>query len=276
MTLDDPPLLLDSITKADARSAGCVVVCGSHGGLYAARLAAKARVRAVLLNDAGIGLDGAGVAGILALAGAGVPAAAVDHDSARIGDAADALARGRVSTVNEAAAALGVSPGQAVAEAARLLAAAPDPAPEPWRAFPAIAEAREEVPLGEARIVLVDSVSLVRPEDAGRIVVTGSHGGLVGGVPATAVSADVAVAVYNDAGLGVDDSGVTRLPALEGRGIAGATVGHDTARIGDARSALETGIVSAANPRAAALGIVVGRPLREALAAAAERLRARP
>ena len=40
---------------------GKVLVAGSHGGLVAASYAAKALVHAVIFNDAGIGLDEAGV-----------------------------------------------------------------------------------------------------------------------------------------------------------------------------------------------------------------------
>ena len=44
--------------------AGRVVVGGSHCGVYAAYLVARAQARAVVLNDAGIGRDAAGVAGL--------------------------------------------------------------------------------------------------------------------------------------------------------------------------------------------------------------------
>ena len=43
-------------------------------------------------------------------------------------------------------------------------------------------------------------------------------------------------AVYNDADFGVDDAGISRLPALDARGIAGACVSAWSARIGDGQS----------------------------------------
>ncbi|MBL4556209.1 MAG: hypothetical protein JKP98_00180 [Rhodobacteraceae bacterium] len=58
-----PVLLLDSITDAGPDAAGAVAICGSHGGLYAASLASQAGLHGVILNDAGIGLNGAGIAG---------------------------------------------------------------------------------------------------------------------------------------------------------------------------------------------------------------------
>ncbi len=252
----DEPVILDSVTKLAPEHAGAVAVCASHAGLYAAWCAARAGVRAVVLNDAGIGKDEAGVAGLAWLDALGLPAAAIDHDRSRIGDGRDAWARGVVSRVNGTAAALGVEPGQRTPEAVERLAAAPVRAVEP----PPVRESRvrlDEVCRPGVEVWAIDSVSLVRPEDRGHIVVTGSHGGLLGGRPESAVGEAVFAALFNDAGIGIDGAGTTRLPALDARGIAAATVDAATARIGDGRSTFADGIVSRVNRRAAALG---GRP----------------
>jgi hypothetical protein len=95
--------------------------------------------------------------------------------------------------------------------------------------------------------------------------VTGSHGGLVGGDPAKALRTDGFAAVFNDAGIGIDEAGTTRLPALDLRAIAAVTVAANSARIGDARSSFEDGIVSRANATACRLGAVVGAPVRPLL-----------
>ncbi len=87
-------VLRDSVTKTEPGDVGTVLVTGSHGGVYAADLAARARVRAAIFNDAGQGKDRAGIAGLDSLQELGLAAAAVAHDSARIGDAGDAWARG--------------------------------------------------------------------------------------------------------------------------------------------------------------------------------------
>ena len=71
--------VIDSATQLDAGARGRVVVCGSHGALYAAWLAANARVRAVVLNDAGIGRHSAGIGGVAWLGGLGIAACAVDY-----------------------------------------------------------------------------------------------------------------------------------------------------------------------------------------------------
>ena len=104
------------------------------------------------------------------------------------------------------------------------------------------------------------------PEHRDAIVVTGSHGGLLGGRPETALKYDVRGALYNDAGIGKDEAGVSRLPALDARGIAAATVSAASARIGDARSTYEDGIVSRVNASAAALGLREGMTAREFVA----------
>jgi hypothetical protein len=100
----DRVLVFDSVTQLDASARGRVVACGSHGGLYAAWLAANAGVRGVILNDAGIGRHSAGIAGVVWLGSLGIPACTVDYRSARIGDGKDTLASGVVTMANDTAA----------------------------------------------------------------------------------------------------------------------------------------------------------------------------
>jgi hypothetical protein len=59
-------------------------------------------------------------------------------------------------------------------------------------------------------------------------------------------------------GIGKDEAGTSRLPALDARGIVAATVSAASARIGDARSTYEDGIISRVNTRATALGLHAG------------------
>ena len=99
-TTPAPILTADSITRIGAEAKGAVVVNGSHGGVYAAYLAAKLGVAAAIFNDAGVGRDQAGIAGLDYLAAFGIPAAAVGHMTARIGDGADMIARGVVTHAN--------------------------------------------------------------------------------------------------------------------------------------------------------------------------------
>ena len=95
--------------------------------------------------------------------------------------------------------------------------------------------------------------------DIGHVIVTGSHGGLLGGNTATAVKHAVRAAVYNDADRGADDAGISRLPVLEAKGIAAACVSAFSARIGDARSTLQDGYITALNPTAERMGGEIGQ-----------------
>jgi hypothetical protein len=95
----------------------------------------------------------------------------------------------------------------------------------------------------------------VRPgADAAQIIVTSSHGGLVGAAPAMALRAEGFAAVFTDAGIGIEEAGTTRLPALPARGIAAFTVPAESARIGEAASSFRDGVISRVNETAARLG----------------------
>jgi hypothetical protein len=263
--LPEAVVLADTATKLGPAARDGVIVTGSHGGRYAAYLTLKAHPRAVIHNDAGIGKDEAGIAVIAMAQALGVAAATLSHATCRIGDAADMMARGSVSRANPIALALGVKIGMAGREAAlRLLAArASGREPEP------VDEARRVLanPAWRRSVVLIDSASLIAPDDAGRIIVTGSHGALVGGSPAMALRVDGFAAVFSDAGVGADGAGITRLPALDARAIAGLTVAAATARIGDAGSLYEDGVISHANTTALSLGARTGEPLKARLEA---------
>ncbi len=259
--LSVPTLVMDSITKLAADAAGSVAVAGSHGGVYAAYLAARGKLRGVILNDAGIGLEEAGIAGLGYLDALAIAAATVDYRTARIGDGADMIARGTISRVNRAAAALGCTVGERCPASAE-------------RMRRAELSSREPPPYEEGRFLLrhqrggpevwgLDSNSLAEPSDTGAVLVTGSHGGLLGGKPESAIAVAARAAVYNDAGIGIDRAGVSRLPVLAARGIVAATVAAATARIGEARSTWATGRLSDMNELARSLGAEIGMSVPE-------------
>jgi hypothetical protein len=257
--------VIDSATQLDGAARGKVVVCGSHGALFAAWLAANARVRAAVFNDAGIGKHSAGIAGVAWLGGLGIPACSIDYRSAGIGDGADMLANGIVSMTNDVAASHGCLPGHSCREiVARLLDHAEEARTEK---IPEIGETRLRIAnSGHREVWALDSVSLARSEDRRSILLTGSHGGLIGGHPDKALEVDVFAAFFNDAGGGKDGAGFGRLPALDPRGIAGATVSCNTARIGDGRSTYDTGVISRINEVARRLELREGMSTRDAVA----------
>ena len=104
---------------------------------------------------------------------------------------------------------------------------------------------------------VVDSITELRPHDAGCIAVSGSHGGISSAHYAQA--ARPLIAVFNDAGVGKDQAGLAALPWLQRHGIAACTVAHTSARIGEARSTLDEGLVSHCNALALALGVAPGQ-----------------
>src|ERR1700751_4434019 len=135
MTSMTAPLVTDSVTMVGADARGRAAIAASHGGVYAAYVAAKAGLKAVILSDAGVGRERAGISGLAYLATMGVPAAAIGHRSARIGDGVDCAKRGIITFVNDPAAAAGIRVGVSAGVALDLLAAsdipaAPMPAPQ--------------------------------------------------------------------------------------------------------------------------------------------------
>ncbi len=262
------PVIAHSITTVPTAARGLPLVCASHGGRYSAWCALELGVSAAVFNDAGRGRDGAGVAGLQLLDQYGVPGLAVSHQSARIGDGKDTWARGVISAVNHAAAACGVREGMSVPGAWELL---PKTSSQ-FHAIERIDEARHRITVhAGVPVVVIDSNSLVTAQDAGSIVITGSHGGLLGGDPATAIKHEVFAAFYNDADIGIDSAGISRLPALDARGIAGIAVDAWTARIGDGMSTYQVGVVSYINNTAAAYGACAGMTVKSLVECLAEK-----
>ena len=111
---------------------------------------------------------------------------------------------------------------------------------------------------------VVDSITELRPGDAGCIAVSGSHGGMSSA--RYALAARPVLSVFNDAGVGRDNAGIAALGFLQMHGLAACAVAHHSARIGEAASTLDEGVVSHANAAAAALGVQPGQPLHVAVA----------
>jgi hypothetical protein len=262
-------IVLGSVTHLTIDHRGHHALVGSHGGLFTAVTAISARVASLICHDAGVGLELAGIKGLSLLEASSIPAATVDFCSARIGDATDMLARGLVSHVNATGIACGVAPGMAAADAfATFQAMEPLPVSRGTPPQENCGEGRHLIAVtldngGHCNVLAADSASLIMPADAGKIVVTGSHGGLPGGEAANAVKAPVCCAAFNDAGVGIDGAGIGRLPVLEAQGTAGLTVAAQSARIGEALSTYKTGIISHANGPARDLGAKPGRSLHD-------------
>ena len=253
---------LDSATQLDDTAAGNVFIIGSQATVGPALWAAQAEVRALILHDTGIGKDQAGLSALPYLQKLGMAAAVIDSKTARISDGKDMLARGGISHFNDLAKNLGVTAGQPCQEAATLLRKAnpfggtPDASDEPQRHL------LDEIK--SVRIIGLDTMGLIKDEDAGQIILTGSHGGLVGGGdpqknPMAATRGIKAkAAVFHDGGLCLDGSSTSRLPALDQQAIPAATVSALSARISDSVSVYKDGEISLVNKTAGALGASIG------------------
>jgi hypothetical protein len=256
-SLDD--ILIVTASSSATAPATCrhnVLISGSYGGIYNAYNAAKWDLRGVVLNDAGVGKNDAGIDGLPYLDEVGLAAATADAWTCHIADGDDMLANGIVSYVNRSAAALGCKVGQTVRACAMLMRAGPIVRSDLKMIAGGQRTLISDVP-GEPKVVCIDAAPMLAPEDEGAIVVTGSHAALFRGQPDNVVNVDVRAIFFSDAGVGKDNAGIRRLPTLDERGIAAGTVAAATAPIGNARAIYRDGVLSHVNETAARIG---GRP----------------
>jgi hypothetical protein len=255
-------IILDSLSHCDEGIfPSDVVVTGSFAGRLAFGFAFERGVRAIVAHAAGVGLDGAGIAGLALAEQFGAPAAAVETMSARLGDGRSVHDDGVIAHVNGRAEALGVHAGMRAAEAARHLLAASPGRVAPGRGLVDRAQ-RVVLESGGGRVVLMGSTSFATAANRQDVLCVGSHGGRVNALPLLAVCPRGVIS--NDGGLARDGSGIGGLRLLDEAGVAAAAVGAMTARIGEAASTWETGIVSAVNQRAARRRVASGQSARAA------------
>lgn len=123
---------------------------------------------------------------------------------------------------------------------------------------------KQEVATGPGgRVLIIDSITKVDPRDEGAIVVSASHGGVSSGEFALVVP--LRAVFFNDAGVGKDEAGIAALAMLQAHGVAGGTVSHTSARIGDAQDMWNHGVISHVNEAAQAMGLGPGQGLQAVL-----------
>jgi hypothetical protein len=126
----------------------------------------------------------------------------------------------------------------------------------------------------EPVLICADSIGMLQPDDAGRIVVTASHGALSGGRPDNAVPPDIYAVFFSDAGGGMDEAGIARLDDLNKKRIVTGATSAGSAPVGDSRALYHDGILSHVNGPASLRGGRVGVKLKDfikVLIAAAKR-----
>jgi len=112
-------VIADSATSVTEDNKNDIVVDGSHcGANIAPDYILPSGARGMIGNDAGIGLENAGIVSLKTLEEHGIPAAAVATMSAEIGIGQSTYDEGVISTVNEVAKKMGVTVGMTAREAA--------------------------------------------------------------------------------------------------------------------------------------------------------------
>ena len=237
-----------------------VTVGASFAGVPTAAMCMRQGAKAWIAHEAGPGKDEAGISGLALAQQFGVPAAAIATKEARL-SAGYSLLTGHVSRANDAAKALGVRPGQTGDEAARLMLKAPPGKP---RDFSGIVdeEAREMASTAKGNVYACWSFARVNGPHPNDVFCVASHGAKVMALYALQIMPKGVIC--NDAGLGLDDSGIEGLDVLEQHGIAAAAVSTESARIGDALSTFNDGVISAANVTARRKGVREGMKASEA------------
>lgn len=262
--VDGRVLVFDSATHvehfvAENPCSGDLIVAASYSGVLCARMIMSGKPRAVVGLDCAIGKDGAGVAGLWYYEALNVPAVAVDTNTAEMGNGADLYDNGVVSRVNDCAQRLGIIPGMPAKLAVdAILTGSLKPAFfDPTRRL--VITTNEQ---GRS-IVCTDSIAFALPEDRERnVLCTAGHTGR--SVVDYFRKYRPWAFICSDGGIGKNNSGISALEDVDADGIAGASVDALTARMGDGQSTYFDGVISAVNRVAAAKGVRVGQPAREA------------
>jgi hypothetical protein len=252
-------------SQVNASHHGQVVVSGSYGGEYNAFHAGRWGLRGVILNDAGVGRDGAGIRGLAYLEQIGLCAATADANTCHIADGEHMLEHGKISYINRFAAALGCKHGDSVRSCAERMRIARLAQGELSPINGGKRYTIAETP-GKPKVICLDAAPMLTPEDEGAIAVTGSHAALFRGKPDAIISVWLGGVFFSDGGIGMDEAGVSRLPDLDGKNIPAAAAAAMSARIGDSRSIYEDGVISRINNTARRAGVPVGALIRDAVA----------
>jgi hypothetical protein len=259
-------LTADSMTFFDERvSTRDIIVCGSYGAASSLRWVHFTGAKGAITHECGIGKDNAGIGGLAAAQEHGIPMVACETMSARLADGASVYETGKVGHANQAAKDLGVSPGQPIAEAAHLMLKAPagkiieTRRLEEVQTITLLDETQDGTIFASWGLPVLKNVQDPHPTS---VFVQGSHCGQT--LPSQIIRLQLQGIITNDAGRGMDDSGISAFGPLNDAGISAAAVGAMSARIGDTMSTWNDGIISCMNAVAESRGVRPGITAREA------------
>lgn len=279
MNLPKNVILLDSLGDLQADNTSPILVCASHcgdNGTFARKLN-NCHVKAVFLNNAGIGKNQAGISGLTHYEAENILACAVDHNSAEIGVARDTWESGIISHSNTLAEKFGILTGDSVKEAVAKIINKIDLLSSTQK------NKNSESPINEEKentckvdlkkqiqtqidgvsITVADSITFLNESNAGDIVVCGSHGGVSAGEYAQ--KRHLKAVFFNDAGIGKNNAGTKSLDSLSDAGILACTVDCMSAEIFNGQDILDNGIISVCNQLAKSRNIKEKMTVKEAI-----------
>lgn len=274
MNLPDNVILLDSLGDLQPDNASPILVCASHcgdNGAFARKLT-NCHVKAVFLNNAGIGKNQAGISGLPYYDAANILACAVDHNSAEIGVARDTWESGIISHTNILAEESGIQIGDSVQEAIAKIKYNINQSSISQKKLNVVSQNDKNkvdlkkqirTQIGGINITVTNSITFLNENNAGDIVVCGSHGGVSAGHYAQ--KHQLKAVFFNDAGIGKNNAGIKSLESLSNAGILACTVDCMSAEIFNGQDMLENGIISVCNQLAKSKGINEKMTVKEAV-----------
>ncbi len=280
MHLPEGLVLLDSLGDLNADNTAPILVCASHcgdNGAFARKLKSF-HVKAVFLNNAGIGKNRAGISGLSHYEAENILACAVDHYSAEIGVARDTWESGIISHTNTPAKEAGIVIGDTVKEAVAKVIKHVNlqSSPQKEKTLDTLVAENKgttsskvdlkkqiQTQIDGVNITVTDSITFLNENNAGDIVVCGSHGGLSAGHYAQ--KHRIKAVFFNDAGIGKNRAGVKCLESLSDTGILACTVDCMSAEIFNGQDILNNGIITVCNQMASSKNIKEGMTVKEAI-----------
>ncbi len=271
--------LLDSLGDLQPNNTSPVLVCGSHcgGNRDLARHVKNCHVNAVFLNNAGVGKNYAGIKGLSHYEAENVLACAVDHNSAEIGISSDTWKYGIISHTNSLAEKSGIAIGDSVKEAVTKLQNSSTLSASTQKYLDQDTQINEEKEISNKvdlkkqittqvdglSVIVTDSITFLNENNAGDVVVCGSHGGLSAGEYAQKYH--IKAVFFNDAGIGKNSAGVKSLESLSSVGILACTVDCMSAEIFNGQDILDNGIITVCNQLAMSKNIKEKMTVKEAI-----------
>jgi len=279
MELPEGVILLDSLGDLQPSNSRPILVCASHcgdNGTFARKLK-NCHVKAVFLNNAGIGKNQAGISGLTHYEAENILACAVDHYSAEIGVARDTWESGIISHTNIMAEDAGIQIGDSVKKAVAKIINIIDKASliQKNKSFESLINEEKEnsckvdlkkqiqTQIDGVSITVTDSITFLNESNAGDIVVCGSHGGVSAGHYAQ--KHRIKAVFFNDAGIGKNSAGVKSLESLSDAGILACTVDCMSAEIFNGQDILDNGIITVCNQLAKSRNIKEKMTVKEAI-----------